>query len=412
MSPRPLAAYVIAAAGLGALALPWQLAAVVIACVAAATAVDAFAARRRPEISRTVAATLVRGVPSPVTIGVAPGLTTRVRQAVPPDLQLEPQEATGELHGGLQAQRRGRHLLAGVATRVDGPLGLGCAYGTAGEPAEVRVYPDLPGARRIARSVQRGRFRHEGKRRGPLGLGTEFESVRDYLPDDDIRQLNWTATQRTGRPMSNQYRVERDRDVMLVLDCGRLMAAPLGAQTRMDAALDAALAVAAVAEELGDRVGALAFDARLRAEVSPRRKGTAAIAHAFFDLEPSNEDSDYERAFASLLGRKRAFVLVCTDLLDENAARPLLRALPMLARRHSVTVVTATDADIVALATGDPTGQGDAFRAAAAASVLAAFDRARALIGRAGADVVESPAETLPAACVSAYLRAKARQRI
>ena len=109
---------------------------------------------------------------------------------------------------------------------------------------------------------------------------------------------------------------------------------------------------------------------------------------------------------------KRAFVLVCTDLLDENAARPLLRALPMLARRHSVTVVTATDADIVALATGDPTGQGDAFRAAAAASVLAAFDRARALIGRAGADVVESPAETLPAACVSAYLRAKARQRL
>src|SRR4029079_2320303 len=94
---------------------------------------------------------------------------------------------------------------------------------------------------------------------GPLGLGTEFESIRDYVPDDDFRQVNWRATARLGRPMSNQYRIERDRDVVCVVDCGRLMAAPFADRTRLDAALDAAVAVAAVADVVGHPCGTNAF---------------------------------------------------------------------------------------------------------------------------------------------------------
>src|SRR5207244_12967529 len=117
--------------------------------------------------------------------------------------------------------------------------------------AALLVYPDVFAAQRRIVALRCGRFRDPGLRtRGPLGLGTEFESVRDYLPDDDVRQINWQATERLGRPMSNQYRVERDRDFVCVVDCGRLMAAPLGSGTRLDAAVDAAVAVAAVAEEL------------------------------------------------------------------------------------------------------------------------------------------------------------------
>ena len=74
--------------------------------------------------------------------------------------------------------------------------------------------------------------------------------MRDYQPDDDVRQINWQATARVGRPMSNQYRIEQDRDVVCLLDAGRLMAAPLAVApvagggavqqiTRLDAAVDA-----------------------------------------------------------------------------------------------------------------------------------------------------------------------------
>jgi uncharacterized protein (DUF58 family) len=201
---------------------------------------------------------------------------------------VEPSEADGQLDAMLVPRRRGRHRLPAVATRAVGPLGLGrWDHGAAGE-AEVAVYPDVPAARRLALAVRQGRFGEQGRlRRGPLGLGTEFESVRDYSPDDDIRQVNWRVTARLERPMSNTYRVDQDRDVVVVVDAGRLMAALLAGTpplTRLDAALDAATAVALVADEMGDRCGSVAFDAEVRRRLPPRRRGGRAVVETLFDL--------------------------------------------------------------------------------------------------------------------------------
>ena len=300
-------------------------------------------------------------------------------------------------------------MLPAPASRVTGPLGLGGWTHRSGEAGELVVYPDLPGARRLAATVRRGRLQGEGRRRGPLGLGTEFESVRDYLPDDDIRHVNWRAAARLGRPMSNQFRVERDRDVICVVDCGRLMAAPAGSGTRLDAAIDAAVAVAAVAEELGDRCGTLAFAGQLLRTLSPRRRGTDAVVRALFDLEPHAVDSDYERAFHWVEGSKRAFVLVLTDVLDEAAAQPLLDALPVLARRHAVAVAAVADVELKELVETEPAKRIDVYRAAVALDVLAARTQTIVLLRRAGADMIEAPAAALPAACVRSYLRAKSR---
>src|SRR6202012_2751650 len=149
------------------------------------------------------------------------------------------------------ARVRGRHVLPAVATRATGPLGLGRWDRACGGTAEVRVFPDLRTARRLALAVARGRFRESGATaRGPLGLGTEFELIRDYVPDDDIRQVNWRATARLGRPMSNQYRLEQARDLIGLVDAGRLSAAPIGdtGGSVLDVALDAASAIALVAD--------------------------------------------------------------------------------------------------------------------------------------------------------------------
>jgi uncharacterized protein (DUF58 family) len=243
--------------------------------------------------------------------------------------------------------------------------------------------------------------------RGPVGLGTEFERVRDYLPDDDIRQVNWRATARAGRPMSNQHRVEQDQEIMVVIDVGRLMAAPLGDRTRCDEALDAATALALVADELGDRCGALAFDDEIRRRVRPGRASGTDVIRATFDLEPSERDADYELAFRTVGGGKRALVVVLTDLLDEAAARALTDAVPVLTRRHAVLVASARDPDVEAIAAGS-----DPLLAAAATDLLTARSRAAGAVRASGAQVVEATPGTLNAACVSAYLRAKARRRL
>ena len=415
MSPSPRAAWILAGVALSALVVPPALAALAALAVLAATAVDAAAARHPPAVVRRVPAVLARGVPAYLVVEVEPpGATTaRVRQPVPPDLVLSPVEGDGGLEATLVARRRGRQPLPAPAVRLDGPLGLGRWFHRVGEPAEVLVYPDMPTAHRLVAAVRQGRFRDPGLlTRGPLGLGTDFESIRDYVPDDDIRQVNWRATARVGRPMSNQYRVEQDREVICCIDAGRLMAAPLDGFTRLDAAVDAAVAVALVADEVGDHCGALAFDDRLRRRVAPRRRGAPAVVEALFDLEPTPVESDYELAFRSVGGGKRALVLVFTDLLEESAARPLVEAIPVIARRHHVVVAGTRDPGLDELVRTPPAQVLDVLATTVALDVLDARARVAAQLRRAGADVLEAPADALPAACVATYLRAKARARL
>jgi uncharacterized protein (DUF58 family) len=383
--------------------------------VAVAFVVDAVVSRTRPVVHRRLPGSLARGVDASLTLDADPtgAGALRVRQPLVPDVDVQPAEADGRLEAHVRATRRGRHTLPSPAVRVRGPLGLAAWYRRGGDPADVLVYPDMPAAWRLVLAVRQGRFRDPGRlTRGPLGLGTDFESIRDYLPDDDIRQVNWGATTRLGRPMSNQYRVEQDRDVVCMLDTGRLMAAPLGDRTRLDATVDAATAVALVADEVGDRAGVIAFDDRVRRRLPPARGGGDAVVRAVFDVEPTMVDSDYELAFRTVGSGKRAFVLVLTDLLEEAAAQPLVDAMPVLARRHAVVVAGVTDPDLDQMVHSPPRAPADVYAAAVALDVLDARARVAAHLRRAGADVVEARPDLLPNACVGAYLRAKARARL
>ena len=126
--------------------------------------------------------------------------------------------------------------------------------------------------------------------------------------------------------MSNQYRVEQDREVMLLIDTGRLMAAPLEDRTRLDAAIDAAVTVALVADVVGDRAGVVAFDDAIRRNLPPRRAGGDAVVRALFDLEPRPVDADYELAFQTVEGAKRS--------LDRDLLRPARGGRRAAARRR------------------------------------------------------------------------------
>ncbi|MEJ7716783.1 MAG: DUF58 domain-containing protein [Thermoleophilaceae bacterium] len=399
----------------GALVLPTALAVSAALVLLAAGVYDAVSVRRAPGVDRRLPRVLSRGVRARLEATPTEPLTGRLRLRQPalPDLGVEPSEADGHLDVSLLPRRRGRHRLPALAARREGALGLGRWFHTVGEEREVLVYPDLPAATRVALAVRQGRFGDAGRlRRGPLGLGTEFESIREYLPDDDVRQVNWRATARLGRPMSNQYRVEQDREIVCLIDAGRLMAAPVGDRTRLDAAVDAATTVALSADELGDRCGLVAFDDEVRRRLAPGRAAGQTVVRALFDLEPRSVDSDYELAFRAVGNAKRAWVLVLTDLLDESAAGTLLEAMPVLARRHAVAVASVADPELEGMVSTPPERPLDVYAASAALEVLEARSRVAGRLRRLGTQVIEAPPDRLGAACVTALLRAKARARI
>jgi uncharacterized protein (DUF58 family) len=425
MSPSPRAAVALLVVGFVALAVPGWLAIGLAIAVVLLTAVDMLLARREPRVRRTISAVLARGIPASLAIATSPDVRTHVdlRQARPPDFTIEPSVGRGTIDAEVVAHRRGAHRLPPVAARRRGPLGLGTCTFDADGGADLLVYPDVFAAQRLVIALRRGRFRDPGLRtHGPLGLGTEFESVRDYLPDDDVRQINWQATERTGRPMSNQYRIEQDRDVVCLLDTGRLMAAPLtraadtthseARATRLDAAVDAVPMVALVADELGDRCGVTVYDSEVRRRLAPRRAGGKAVVRTILDVEPTLVDSDHDLAFRAVGGVKRALIVVLTDLVDEAAARSLLDAVPVLARRHAVVVASVRDPDLDAPLVNAPQIPRDVYAGAVALDVLDGRARVMNRLRHQGATVIEAPPELLGEACVRAYLRLKSRARL
>jgi uncharacterized protein (DUF58 family) len=187
------------------------------------------------------------------------------------------------------------------------------------------------------------------------------------------------------------------------------MGAPLARGTLLDATLDATTAVALVADELGDRCGAIAFDASVRRTIQPQRHGGRRVVRALFDLQATLEDSDFERAFVRVGGSRRGLVIVFTDLIDEHAARSLVQAAPMLTRRHVVIVASVSD-PVLDAAAANPAEVSPG--ALAALSVLQARERASTRIRRVGAEVLLAAPGSLPERCVQSYLRVKARARL
>ena len=274
-------------------------------------------------------------------------------------------------------ERRGAHTLGDVRLRLRSPLGLVWRQARLRGAQRVEVVPALSGLRRALRLAASERWLDLGlrrlRRRG--ALTTDFESLRDYVHGDDLRLIDWKATARRGQPTVRQFQVERGQELVLLVDCGRRMAATAvaGAQrgwTKLDHALDAALELAAVALQGGDRVGLAAFDAVLRAWVPPARgaRQLGRLLEATFELQPRLVESDLARALAEvrLRHRRRALVVMLSDLgdaLSAERAREALRSAP----GAQVVFAALDDPDIAALAAGatPPDPQTSPLRAAA-----------------------------------------------
>jgi uncharacterized protein (DUF58 family) len=415
--PRPTLRVVLLLALVGGGTIALRLADViaVAACCALAAmwAIDATTVRRQPAtFTRATPRTLVRGVEDACSVTVAtPARVARLRQPAPPELTVTPAEvAGGSLVASLTANYRGRFELDGAVVRIVGPLGLASVDVTDAAATTIDVLPDLPRARRLSMR-RRGRTGAEGAAVRRVGIGTEFESVRDYDDNDDVRFVNWMATSRCDRPMTNQFRVDENRDLICLVDTGRLMVAPVGAASQLDVALDALCVVGVAVDDAGDRLGAVAFDSSVRRSLAPRRRGTAEVVEALYDLQPTEVDSDFGLAFQQVAARKRSIVLVWTDLVDPAAARSIVEALPVLVRRHEVLVAATRDEALAAMAIASPTGYTDVARAAAALRLLDEHREVVRQLTVLGAEVVVAEPDRLGIACASAYARVKSLAR-
>ncbi|MEE1789432.1 DUF58 domain-containing protein [Streptomyces sp. BE308] len=316
----------------------------------------------------------------------------------------------------LRPTRRGDRRAERVTVRSYGPLGLAARQGYHEVPWTVRVLPPFTSRKHLPSRL--ARLRELDGRTSVLtrGEGTEFDSLRAYVPGDDTRSIDWRATARQSAVAVRTWRPERDRHILIVLDTGRTSAGRVGDIPRLDAAMDATLLLTALATRAGDRVNVLAYDRHVRARVQGRTNTgdvLASVVNALAPLEPELVETDARGLSNAALAAapQRSLIVILTTLDAAPIEEGLLPVLPQLTRRHTVLVAAVADPRIETMA--QARGTVDAvYEAAAGAQAQAERHRTADQLRRHGVTVVDATPETLAPALADAYLTLKAAGRL
>jgi uncharacterized protein (DUF58 family) len=414
---------------LGAALLPplaWVVAALDVVLVALFVADLVVVSRAGPfRCRRSLEPVLSHDARNAVTVTVANrgGTAARVRvvETWPGSFRPRRVELDGAVAAGAEIDltyrvvpaARGRFTVAAAPLRAYGPLGLAAREIAALPAVEAQVYPSVADVGKFQLLARRALLAEHGVRRLRPAGGTEIEGLRDYVPGDDYRAVDWKATARRQRPISRELRPARSQHVVLCFDAGRHMTEDLGGGTRFDRAVDAALVLAHVATLQGDRVGLLAFGDQVVRYLQPQRGpgATPALARALFDLQPGLVEPDYGGAFRYLSAhdRRRALLVVFTEVASVEASDTLCAHLEHAARRHVPLAVCLRDTRLVERAAAAPRDARDAYERAAALELCGERARALRALERRGVQVIDTDAAGLQAELVSRYLSLKTR---
>ena len=355
-----------------------------------------------------------RSVNAVVGDALWPSLSARRRHA---RVRLAPATRV-RLRTTITPSRRGRYPLDDITVRVTGPWGLAVRQGTRRVPTSLRVMPAYPSRDDVHRRMRVPRHPDVGVRAiRTAGGGTEFDQLREYRPDDEFRRIDWSSSMRLQRPIVKQYRTERNQNVVLLLDNGRVMAGSVAGAPRVEHAMDAVLGLAEATVFMGDRVGLMCFDRQVRSIVpsGSSRSQLGRVAEAMYLLEPDLAESAYTAAFASAAARfrRRSLYVVLTDLAGATVQQALLPALPILVRTHLVVVASVRDPIVTGWARPRQVDwASEAYRQSAAVTTLDQRERAAAQLRAAGAIVVDADPGALAVRLVDTYLELKASGRL
>ena len=348
-------------------------------------------------IAQNAKVTISRKLPGRIQIGVANRVELTVINASRRSLKLEikddsPDDFTVEPAGPKLSliaasktrstvfyratpQNRGRFEFGELHLRVHGPLGLMAHERVTPAALTISVSPDMRGASRLLLSDAALDFVNLGLRQLRRdGRGSEFARLRDYAQGDSLRDVDWKATARRGRPVARVTESERSQTVLIGVDAGRSMAAKVDGLTRLDHAVNAALFLAFVAVKNGDRVGLVVFADGIKAFLAPApgRLQYRKIVDTLYSAKPNLTYVDYLALFKELNVRLRRRSLLCvfTDFIDEDQAATLIDPMRRLAKRHVPVCMTIKDSALTTLLAAPPPNAEAAWQQSVASELL------------------------------------------
>jgi uncharacterized protein (DUF58 family) len=320
----------------------------------------------------------------------------------------------------IRPRERGDQRVGRVFFRYQGWMGLAQRWAVASVEQTVRVFPDLEQSRQQALYLIRSRqIEMEKRRKKQRGQGREFQGLRDYRQGDDIRDICWTATARRHQLTTRIFEIERSQAVWIVLDAGRLLRAEVqekeGAQrlSKLDYSVNAALSVAQVAAQCGDRVGLLAYGRNIQHTVAAGRGGLhlRTIVDCLAQVRGEASEADHSRAARVLLTEqsRRSLVIWITDFAETPTIPDVIEYAMQMTKRHLVVFSAMNQPDLTALAYSTPQDTEEMYRHAAALEIAHRRDLLMRGLRQRGVFAFELLPGMLASSLVNQYLDIKER---
>lgn len=428
--------YILLAFGLVPLSLSWNfpvlrylVLAYDILLIALAFA-DYFTSRKLPEeftVSREFQRRFAIGdetqIHLKVTNASAKDFHIKIKDEFPPEMILgETREAefrsdaqtVADFFYTLTPPRRGKYSFGKTAVRFYSRFGLVWCQTYLGTEETVKVYPSMRRAREMElKALGANSYLAVQRKSIRRGEGREFESMRDYVRGDELRLISWTATARLNKLTTRQYQIERDQTIFIALDAGRLMTGRIGDETKFDTAVHASLALMSAAMRGGDNCGLMVFGRNVK-KFLPPQKGIGqidAVLESLHDLEPELIEPSYSRSFQFIASnsKKRAFVVILTDLVDKESSKELINSLKLLRPRHLPLVATIGDRDLNATVSQKPNSIEEVFTQSAAEEIIHQRESALRLVEGLGGLALDVTTQNLAPRLLETYLKVKER---
>ena len=259
----------------------------------------------------------------------------------------------------LEPKERGEYSFGNLNVFAESPLGLVSKRFTFQKEAMLPSYPSFIHLRKYELMALQNEFLLGGiKKIRKLGHTMEFEQIKEYVPGDDVRTINWKATSKRNQLMVNQFQDEKSQRIFMLIDNGRTMQMPFNGLSLLDYSINATMALSHIILKKNDRAGMMTFSKKTEHKVAADNKSgqLRKISEALYNIQTNSYESDFSRLYQDVkytIGQ-RSLILLFTNFETLDAVNRQMKYLRGIAKNHLLVIIFFKNAELQSLINTNP----------------------------------------------------------
>ena len=259
----------------------------------------------------------------------------------------------------VEPKERGEYYFGNLNIFVQTPVGFVSKRFTFQKDEMIPSYPSFTHLRKYELMSLHNEFVFGGMRKiRKLGHTMEFEQIKEYIPGDDVRNINWKATSKRNHLMINQFQEEKSQSIFMLIDSGRTMQMPSNGLSLLDYSINATMALSHIILKKNDRAGMMTFSKKAEHKVAADNKSGSLkkISQTLYNIQTDFFESDYSRLYQEVkfIIKQRSLVLLFTNFETLDAVTRQMKYLRGISKNHLLVIVFFKNAELQSLIHSNP----------------------------------------------------------